>query len=112
MGYRGKVIPGFPLKLEIWAKAQKTKIEADWVIFHQLCNKCTSLNKKAKSEVYLSATSKNCNDPKTFLERQDASWFGIWQVGHDGWRLELIPPFLRSQKVSRKAQSHFVDDLL
>ena len=49
-----------------WAKARKTKVEVDSIIFRQLRNKCTSLIKKAKSEFYLSETTKNLNDPRKF----------------------------------------------
>lgn len=51
---------------QAWAKARKTKLEADWVNFCQLRNKCTSLIKKRKSEFYLSEIMSNFNDPKKF----------------------------------------------
>uniref|UniRef100_A0A3B3BNA3 Reverse transcriptase domain-containing protein n=1 Tax=Oryzias melastigma TaxID=30732 RepID=A0A3B3BNA3_ORYME len=49
-----------------WCRARKSHSEADWLHFRQLRNKCTLLIKKAKSEYYLSETSKNLNDPKKF----------------------------------------------
>ena len=51
-----------------WARAQKTKTEADWLSFCQLRNKCTSLIKSAKSNFYLNESIKNINDPKKFWQ--------------------------------------------
>lgn len=49
-----------------WAKARTTGSTADWLIFRQLCNKCSFFNKKAKPEYYLSVTTDNLNDPRKF----------------------------------------------
>lgn len=71
---KGRDNPWFPPKLTefiharnvAWAKARATGYATDWTIFRQLRNKCSSLIKKAKSEYYLSVTTKNLNDPRKF----------------------------------------------
>ena len=74
LGLKGGIIVGSPPTLVTslkkrdlaWARARKSKLEADRIIFCQLRNKCTSLIKKAKSEYYISETTKNLNNPRKF----------------------------------------------
>ncbi len=47
-------------------KAEKTGSATDWIVFRHPGNKCSYLIKKAKSEYYLSITTKNLNDPRKF----------------------------------------------
>lgn len=49
-----------------WTMARKSSSQADWLRFRQLRNRFTSEVKKAKSNYYLSETTKNLKDPKKF----------------------------------------------